>query len=198
MPWKETCRMEERFRFVSDVQDGVYSFSECCRRFGISRPVGYKWMARYEQEGLSGLADRSRAPHRCPHALDEETEEAIVALREAYPQWGPRKLRSKLLEQCPTHPWPVASTIGDLLHRRGLSVARTRRRRATPSSTPFAARTGANEVWCVDFKGWFRTQDGQRCDPLTLATLIPASSCDAIMWLGLTTLIRGRFSKRSA
>jgi transposase InsO family protein len=169
MPWKEICKMEERLDFAREVKAGTYSFAESCRRFGISRSVGYKWMARYEDEGLLGLADRSRAPLNCPHAVDEDTEEAIVALREDYPQWGPRKLRCKLKEKNPAHPWPAASTIGELLRRRGLSVSRSRRRKATPSSAPFEACTGANEVWCVDFKGWFRTQDDRRCDPLTLS-----------------------------
>ena len=169
MAWKETCKMEERFRFVEEVNSGDYSFAESCRRFGISRPVGYKWLARYADEGLSGLADRPRAPHHCPHALDEGTEEAILTLRAAHPHWGPRKLVVKLRESEPAHRWPAASTIGELLRRQGLIVPRRRRRQATPSRAPFDACTGANAVWCVDFKGWFRTQNGRRCDPLTLS-----------------------------
>jgi len=161
--------MEERLQFVQEVKTGDHCFAESCRRFGISRPVGYKWMSRYEQEGLEGLGERSRAPHHRPHALDEQTEEAIVDLREEHPDWGPRKLRVRLKESQPRRCWPAASTIGELLRRRGLSVSRTRRRKATPSSQPFGSCTQANEVWCVDFKGWFRTQDGRRCDPLTLS-----------------------------
>ena len=147
MPWKETCKMEERFKFVQEVNDDAYSFAESCRRFGISRTIGYKWMERYEYEGLPGLANRSRAPHRCPHAVDQDTEQAIVALRSAHPQWGPRKLRVNLTESEPTRRWPAASTIGELLRRQGLSVPRSRRRKATPSrapSTPFATNTTTN------------------------------------------------------
>lgn len=169
MPWKETCKMEERLEFVQEVKGGDHCFAECCRRFGISRPVGYKWMRRHEQQGLEGLGDRSRAPHHRPHALDEETEQAIVDFREDHPDWGPRKLRVKLKESEPGRYWPAASTIGELLRRRGLSVSRTRRRKGTPSSQPFGSCTQANDVWCVDFKGWFRVQDGRRCDPLTLS-----------------------------
>lgn len=169
MPWKETCKMEERLEFVQEVKGGNHCFAESCRRFGISRPVGYKWMRRHEQQGLEGLGDRSRAPHHRPHALDEETEQAIVDFREDHPDWGPRKLRVKLKESEPGRRWPAASTIGELLRRRGLSVSRTRRRKGTPSSQPFASCTQANEVWCIDFKGWFRVQDGRRCDPLTLS-----------------------------
>jgi len=85
MPWKETCKMEERLEFVREVKAGNHCFAECCRRFGICRPVGYKWMRRHEQQGLEGLGDRSRAPHHRPHALDEETEQAIVDFREDHP-----------------------------------------------------------------------------------------------------------------
>jgi len=161
--------MEERFAFVREVQEGDYSLAESCRRFGISRTVGYKWLGRYAHDGPLGLADRSRAPRHCPHALDEETEEAIVDLREAHPLWGPRKLLTNLRASEPGRRWPAASTIGELLRRRGLSVPRTRQRKGTPSSTPFGACTKANDVWCIDFKGWFHTQDGRRCDPLTLS-----------------------------
>ncbi len=169
MPWKETCKMEERLQFVQEVKAGNHCFAESCRRFGISRSVGYKWMRRYGQQGLEGLGDRSRAPHHRPHALDEETEQAIVDFREKHPHWGPRKLRVKLKESQPARCWPAASTIGELLRRRGLSVSRTRRRKSTPSTQPFGSCTQANEVWCIDFKGWFRVQDGRRCDPLTLS-----------------------------
>ena len=129
MPWKETCRMEERYEFVREVKSGAYSFAESCRRFGISRPVGYKWMERYADEGIEGLKDGSRAPHHCPHALDVGTEEAILALRATRPHWGPRKLLVELRESDPTRRWPAASTIGELLCRRGLSVPRRRRRK---------------------------------------------------------------------
>jgi len=64
--------------------------------------------------------------------------------------------------------WPVASTIGELFDREGLTVKRKLRRRSPPSSAPFAHCGAANDVWCIDFKGWFLTGDGARCEPLTL------------------------------
>lgn len=168
MSWKETSSVDERFRFVLEYESGGFSMAELCRRYSVSRRTGYKWVNRYLAEGVSGLEDRSRAPHDCPHSLDEKTEEAILQLRRAHMDWGPRKLRSVLLAEDPSRAWPASSTIGDLLSRHGLVAARRSRRRASPSPHPLKNGATANEVWAVDFKGWFRTRDGTRCDPLTL------------------------------
>ena len=79
-------------------------------------------------------------------------------------------MRAWLARQVPKLAWPAASTIGVLFDRAGLTVRRKLRRRATPSiSAPFAACGDPNEVWCIDFKGWFLTGDGKRCEPLTLS-----------------------------
>ena len=69
MPWKESVAMEERLRFVRDPESDRFDMSELCARYGVSRRIGYKWLARYDTEGRGGLADRSRAPHRCPHKI---------------------------------------------------------------------------------------------------------------------------------
>ena len=139
-----------------------------CERFGISRQTGYKYLWRYREEGLSGLADRSRAPHDHGMAMAAHVAEAILDLRQARPHWGPKKLKAVLMSRAPDQAWPATSTIGDLLRRHGLVQPRKRRRRATPSETPLTAAVGPNDVWCADFKGWFRTGDGERCDPLTI------------------------------
>jgi transposase InsO family protein len=93
---------------------------------------------------------------------------AVIALRHRYPRWGPKKLRAVLCEQQPTRVWPAVSTLGDLLHRDGLSVPRRRTRYVVPRTQPLAAAQAPNDVWSADFKGWFRTADGTRCDPLTM------------------------------
>ena len=142
--------------------------AELGRRYALRRPCGYKGLARYEEEGFCGLEERSRRPHYCPHGLDRKTEDAIVAFRRSHPQWGPRKLRVKLAQKYPGRSWPASSTIGEVLTRHGLTVSRRLRRRASPSTQPLAHCVAPNDVWSVDFKGWFRTQDGVRCDPLTL------------------------------
>jgi transposase InsO family protein len=168
MPWKESTRLEQRLEFVLEAKKAELSFAELCRTYGISRPTGYELVRRYEQEGPAGLVDRSRAPHDSPHALSEAAEGAILELREKHPRWGPRKLRSWLAEHKPRTNWPATSTIGELLRRSGLTVPAKRRRRTPVSEQPFGACDQCNAVWCIDFKGWFRTGDGERCNPLTL------------------------------
>lgn len=165
MPWTETCALDERTRFSVEYDMDELSMAELCRKYGISRKTGYKWVARVEEGGFSNLADLSRAPHRHPNELAWALEEAIVALRRRHPTWGPRKLRELLKGG---DRLPAASTIGDLLQRRGLAVPHKRRRRVPPQTQPFSVCDQPNAVWCADFKGWFRTGDGLRCDPLTI------------------------------
>jgi len=169
MPWKETCIMDQRIAFLSSYLRDEAPMSELCAAFGISRNTGYKWLARYRSEGPAGLEDRSRAPHRHGRRMDPAIAEAILSLRRDRPHWGPRKLRVVLQERQPDLTWPAASTIGDLLRCHGLSDRR-RRRASLPGSPPaaFAPVTAPNDLWCIDFKGWFRTADGRRCDPLTI------------------------------
>lgn len=168
MPWKASCAMDERMRFVVESELGEYSMAELCRRYGISRTCGYKWLERFAQDGAAGLEDQSRAPRRCPHRVGEATEAALVAFRREHPLWGPRKLLARLERDFPQRNWPAPSTVGDILKRHGLTVPRRRRGRATPTAQPFGSCVSPNAVWCADFKGWFRTADGMRCDPFTL------------------------------
>ncbi len=169
MPWRTTCPMDERTQFIAARLAREESMSVLCQRFGISRKTGYKLWARYEAAGPAGLLERSHAPHRQPHALAESIEQAILGLRGRHPRWGPRKLRAWLQQRRAGRAWPAASTIGALLHRHGLTVPRRRRWHAQPS--PGSTAVGPNDVWTADFKGWFRTGDQQRCDPLTISDL---------------------------
>jgi transposase InsO family protein len=169
MAWKETCSVDERMRFVMAAEKQEEPFAAVCRRFGVSRRIGYKWLARYEEAGVDGLLDRSRAPQRHPHAIAEDVAERCLETRRAHPTWGPLKVRAFLERRAPAIEWPAASTIGALFDREGLTVKRKLRRRSPPSSAPFAHCGAANDVWCIDFKGWFRTGDGHRCEPLTLS-----------------------------
>lgn len=169
MSWKETCLMEERLKFMAAWLSEEESWSSLCERYGVSRKTGYKWAARYKREGLGGLSDRSRAPQNLPHKIEAKVAARIVSLRKKRRSWGPRKLRAALQREEPGHAWPAASTIGDLLQREGLVARRRGRRAALEQAGPFAAIEQANDTWCLDFKGWFRTGDGIRCDPLTVS-----------------------------
>ncbi len=169
MPWKETHVMDERMKFIADYLEGEWNMSDLCRAYGISRPSGYELVARYKGEGPQGLQDRSRARHRHPNQTAAEIAEKVIELRKAHPRWGPRKLRGRLARKEPGVIWPAPSTIGELLKRQGLVSARRQVRR-TPR-VPINRRAqlqGPNDIWCADFKGWFRTGDGRRCEPLTI------------------------------
>lgn len=168
MPWKETCVMNERVQFVSECLKEEFSMSQLCRDYSISRKTGYKWRDRFLREGPSGLEERSRARKNQPLAVSSEIEKQILDARARHPFWGPRKLRVWLQRQAPEPRWPCASTIGEILKRHGLSVPRRKRRSATPQAEPMGECKNANQIWCADFKGWFRTGDGARCTPLTI------------------------------
>ena len=100
--------MDERLKFVRDALSDRFTMSELCARYGVSRRVGYKWLARYDAEGRRGLADRSRAPHRCPHKLSDRITELLVAAREGHPHWGARKLLTVLAARHPEiAAWPA-------------------------------------------------------------------------------------------
>jgi putative transposase len=164
-----TCVVDERMRFVIAVEAREASFAALCRRFGMSRRIGYKWLGRYQEFGVEGLVDLSRAPLNHPQAVPPAVAERCLEVRRRYPTWGPVKVRAYLARRDPQTAWPAASTIGELFDREGLTVKRKLRRRSPPSSAPFADCGAANDVWCIDFKGWFLTGDGTRCEPLTLS-----------------------------
>jgi putative transposase len=169
MPWTETAPMNERMRFVTDVERGLYSMRELCERYGVSRKTGYKWLARYEDEGPEGLRERSRAPHHCPHLIGPEVADAICGARRQHPSWGPEKILQWLRRHAPELELPATSTAGDLLARRGLVKKRRRRRAYTHPGVVAPSTTQPNDLWTADFKGHFRTRDGVYCYPLTVA-----------------------------
>jgi transposase InsO family protein len=168
MPWKESRIVDQRLQFLSSYQKKEMSLSDLCREFGVSRPTGYRWINRYKEVGPEGLLDRNRKPHGCSHATSEATENAILALRSKHPSWGARKLKARLEKVQPRVNWPAASTFGNILHRAGLTNPKQKKRRTTPCSEPFSEVTAPNQLWCMDFKGYFSTGDGTRCDPFTI------------------------------
>lgn len=160
--------MEERFRMVQDLDRG-YTVSEVSRLYGVTRTTVSVWRDRYRAEGLEGLRDRSRAPLNHPNQIGEEIEELVLAERRLHPSWGAPKIRARLESEHPEIVAPAVSTIGELLKRHGLTVNRKRRLRSRPTPGPLETAAGPNQVWSADFKGWFRTRDGRRIDPLTIS-----------------------------
>lgn len=173
MPWLTLSPMSQRVEFVTALVSERVSMRALCARFGISEKTGYKWRARFLAGGPTALADQSHAPHVPAHRVPPAIRDAIVALREAHPTWGARKLRVVLCTQHPTTVWPAPSTITTLLGQAGLLAPRRRRSDAT-RTWPVAGLTqptGPNDVWTADFKGEFRLRTGAYCYPLTVADL---------------------------
>lgn len=169
MPWWETDAVEQRARFVDECGRGIYSVTELCARYGISRKTGYKWLARAAAAGHAGLRDRSRAPHQCPHRIAAATAGMICAARRAHPTWGPGKLLDWLARRQPDFVRPAISTAGDLLRRHGLVRPRRRRHRHAHPGVVAPVTAAPNDIWTADFKGHFRTRDRLYCYPLTVA-----------------------------
>ena len=172
MPWNTTPTPEQRLKFVTLANSGRFNVSELCKQFGISRKCGHKWLVRFAEGGAKALVDGSRAPHSTPQRTEEALERLIVSERRLHPTWGPKKLRVVLERKHAIELPPAVSTLGEILKRNGLIEARRRRPGA------FEVRRGdltqaerPNHVWAADYKGWFCTQDKERCDPLTVTDL---------------------------
>jgi transposase InsO family protein len=164
MPWKATCivSLREEFTALAGVEGA--NVSGLCRRFGISRKTGYKWLGRRRESEPAALSDRSRRPRSSPRRTAAATEEAVLRLRDEHPAWGGRKLRAVLVREGATAV-PAASTITEILRRRGrLDEAEAARHRAFVRFE----RSAPNELWQMDFKGHFALDGGGRCHPLTV------------------------------
>jgi putative transposase len=163
----ETNVMKERLAFVHDLESGHWSMTELCERYGVTRPTGDKWLARHQADGRAGLADRSRAPQRCPHRTSAVLEALIIEARLEY-GWGAKKLLRVVRTRYPSRAWPARSTVNAILERHTLLHKNRRRRKwAHPGAMPILTQR-PNQVWPADVKGQFRTGDGQYCYPLTV------------------------------
>jgi putative transposase len=198
MPWRELEPMEQRLELIREYESGVLTMTELVAQYGVSRKTAYKWLERYDREGVGGLADRSRRPHQSPHAMEPAIVDAVVALRRRHPRWGPKKLLRVLRRRHPAVAWPQRSTVCAWLHARGLVASR---RRGSPLSAtpraPLRPASAPNDLWTTDFKGEFRTGDGAYCYPLTLRDAFSrfVLRCDALT--GRTTVRTRRCFERA-
>jgi transposase InsO family protein len=169
MPWKEHGVLEERWKFIEDWKTDDWNMAELCRYYGVTRKTGHKWLQRYEVQGLQGLQDQSRAPRQHSNQVSPQMENAVMEIRGKHPSWGAPKIRALLLSEPGGQRIPAESTIGEILKRNGLTVPRKRRARSRAGESTCQPAEGPNAVWCADYKGWFRTSDGRRIDPLTIS-----------------------------
>lgn len=166
MPWKESDAMNQRTEFVLRALR-TDNFRQLCREYGISAKTGYKWKERFLEYGLSGMAEESRKPKSSPDGLDEGVVCEIIRLKERHRTWGPRKLRELYARHHGAV--PSESSFKRVLARSGLVEPRRLRKRQEAGRLFSGRRAQApNEVWTVDFKGWWYTPGGGRCEPLTV------------------------------
>ena len=168
MPWEESLPMDQKLQFIAEYRRGTVSFAELCRRYQISRRVGYKWRQRYDADGPSGLDDRSRRPLTSPTQTADAICQAIIATRRHHPTWGAKKLLKVLRSADPDADWPSRRTANQILAREGLVRRRVRPRRPGHPGKPTTVASAPNQLWCVDFKGQFKMLDGRYCYPLTV------------------------------
>jgi putative transposase len=168
MPWKEQRVSEQRRGFVAAcLRPGERSMSELCRDFGISRKTGYKWLQRFESGGLPALEDESRRPTRFRSEIAGEVIVEIVRVRQWKPTWGGRKIRAYLMSQGLPEV-PCIRSVDRILKRCGFVTSRTPGFSRIAGNLNIVQPKRCNDVWTMDFKGWWVTKNGRRCDPLTL------------------------------
>ena len=171
MPWKETTPVAERMECLVDYRSGLFTVSFLAERHGVSRKTLYKWIERFEEEGVAGLLDQIRRPRSHPNQTPEEIERALTAFRRKHPDWGPKKIVHVLSTRDEETLWPARSTVAAILKRNGLVKARRRRRPVGHPGHPTTVANEPNELWATDFKGEFLTGDGIYCYPLTVTDL---------------------------
>lgn len=172
MPWKETCVMEQRKEFIKEYMKGTDNFKKLCEQFEISEKTGHKWKNRFLEYGYSGLLDKSKTPVNSPNQLDKDTVIRLIKMRTVHPTWGPKKLAVLYKKAYPEHIPPSQSSIYRVLGKAGL-IQKRRVRKVDTSASKLRNRIDAtepNDVWTVDFKGWWTSQ-GEKCMPLTVRDL---------------------------
>lgn len=169
MPWRVKSMIDERKKFIEEAlnrRNGL-SFVDLCQNYNISPKTGYKWLKRFFGQGEKGLEDLSRAPLTHPTKISTELENLVISIREEFSQWGPKKIRTEIQNYYKEFIPPSEASIGNILNRKGLSNKRIYRRHVAKTN-PLSECLEPNDTWMYDFKGWFLTGDGSKCEPLTI------------------------------
>jgi putative transposase len=168
MPWKEQRIMSQKLEFIEKAGAPGANISELCRHYGISRQTGHKWLRRFRAQGYNGLVEQSRRPQTSPLTTAEEVIVRILELRDAHWSWGPDKI-SRILRRAHGEDAPSKSTVARVLQRLG----RMRKRRSpvriwSVDGRPRVEVHAPNDLWTMDFKGWWCARNRDRCEPLTV------------------------------
>jgi transposase InsO family protein len=169
MPWKIISAMDQKIQLIADWQSKNLSLTDLSQKYGISRPTVYKLIERYEQCGIEGLKEQSRAPKTCPHRTPEKVINLVVQEKLKNRKRGPRKIRAQLKRQHPNLELPAISTISYWLKKEGLVEKRKKRLRVPPYTQPFCECKAPNDVWSIDYKGQFYMKNSHVCYPLTIS-----------------------------
>lgn len=164
MPWEEKTVMSQRMEFVQLALKADANIAQLCRRFGISRKTGYKWLKRFVEGGVKALEDRSRRPHRSPGQSPASLEASVVAVRNKHPTWGGRKVQAFLKmkgEPAPRSP----NTVTAILKRHDLIDPEEALKHKAFQSFEMEE---PNDLLQMDFKGYFAMTKGNYCHPLTV------------------------------
>jgi transposase InsO family protein len=164
MPWKESTIMSERSKFIEQAKVEGTNMSALCRELGISRKTGYKWLKREQEGGAGGIEDRSRRPKHSPQRTEAKMEAEVMGVRNEHPVWGGRKIK-RVLEDRKIEGVPASSTITAILRRHDQIDPQEAQKHK-----PFQRfeRAQPNELWQMDFKGYFALNAGGYCHPLTV------------------------------
>ena len=170
MPWKETNKMKEKEKFIQEMLKQEKPFKHLCAEFGISEKTGHKWKNRFYEQGKSGLIERSKSSATHPNQIDGDTAAELIRIKNAHMAWGPKKIREIYARLNKHKEAPSLSSVKRILDKAGL-VKRRKRRKPASSDCPRLQQQiqakESNDVWCIDFKGWWKS-DGEICEPFTV------------------------------
>jgi putative transposase len=168
MPWKDLRAMSQKLEFVEKATAPGANVAALCRDYGISRQTGHKWLRRYREQGYLGLVEQSRRPASSPLATGEEIVVSILELKGRHPSFGPQKISQVLARKLGSNA-PSRTTVARVLRRLGkVKRRRTPVRIWSVEGRPRVEVKAPNDLWTIDFKGWWRARNGDKCEPLTV------------------------------
>jgi putative transposase len=167
MAWELKKVEDQRKELVDAYFEGSIAMKDLCNRFGISRKTAYKWLKRYTTFGLEGLKDQSKAPLSPHHVFGEAEINLAIDLKLKHRTWGPKKIHYKLKQCYPQIQFPSPTRLYEIFKEHHLVTARRLRNRV-PATHPLETVNDSNDTWMADFKGWFLTQNNEKCEPFTI------------------------------
>jgi len=167
MAWRCTRVEDQREYLVKTYISKQATMKELCEECGVSRKTGYKWYQRYCEDGLKGLCDKSRAPQNSFCKYSPEVVSKALELKQKHLKFGPKKIHAILEKKFPNIDWPSPTRLYQIFKEHHLVCSRKLRRRVARTH-PLGEVNSSNDVWCVDFKGWFLTGDKTKVEPLTI------------------------------